>query len=637
MCGLCGVVTYGAGDLDMAVAERMVDSLHHRGPDDRGIYRERRGDVSVFLGHARLSILDLSAAGRQPICNETGRIWAVFNGEIYNFLALRAEMEAQGHVFRSKTDSEVLVHAYEQWGHAFVQRLDGMFALALWDQDRGALLLARDRTGKKPLYYASTSKAFVFGSEMKALFAHPGVSRDLNERAVPLYFTYGYVPCPETFYRGIVQVPPASYVLVENGQVRGPFSYWDLAYPLEGQERQVSEAEACREVRALLSAAVERRLLSDVPLGAFLSGGIDSSVVVSLMSRLMGRRVKTFSIGFTGDKDLDETPFSRLVARHFNTDHTEFIVEPKAFDLVEKLLWHHDQPYGDSSAIPTYLLAKLAREHVTVALSGDGGDEVFGGYERFLGAIMAERLPVSAIQLGIAATGALLGLGISRRPVVRGHRFLLQAAKPLRDRYLAWCSFFSQDFLAELLVAPVPAGTRDSFDRCFEQTEGCSVLHRILQLNFKTYLPDDLLVKMDRMSMAHGLETRSPFLDTALVEYMASLPPHYKVNRWKLKYLLKQAFADLLPKEILRRGKRGFAVPLAAWFRGELKEWVGDLLLSGAPLYRPFIRQDCVQKIYQAHQDRVRDHGPHLWALMNFEIWLRANAPPRILTLTSRE
>ena len=628
MCGLCGLVTFGSGVVDPAVMDRMVASLHHRGPDDRGIYCGKSGDTAVFLGHARLSILDLSEAGRQPICNETGRIWVVFNGEIYNFLALRAELEAQGHVFRSKTDSEVLVHAYEQLGDEFVRRLDGMFALALWDQDRGKLLLARDRAGKKPLYYAATPKVFAFGSEIKALFAHPEVSRDLNERAVPLYFTYGYVPCPETFYRGVAQVPPASYLTVERGQVRGPFTYWGLTYPLEGQEQQVSESEACREVRTLLRAAVERRLLSDVPLGAFLSGGVDSSVVVCLMSQLMGRRVKTFSIGFTGDKDLDETPFSRLVARHFQTDHTEFVVEPKAFDLVEKLLWHHDQPYGDSSAIPTYLLSKLAREHVTVALSGDGGDEVFGGYERFLGAIMAERLPTPAIQLGIAATGTLLGLGISRRCVVRGHRFLLQAAKPLQARYLAWCSFFSQDLLAELLVGTVPAGIRESFDSCFEQTEGCPILHRILQLNFKTYLPDDLLVKMDRMSMAHGLETRSPFLDTALVEYMASLPPQYKVHRWKLKYLLKQAFADLLPKEILSRGKRGFAVPLAAWFRGELKEWVGDLLLSGAPRYRPFIRQDCVQKIYQGHQARVRDHGPHLWALMNFEIWLRSNAPP---------
>jgi len=626
MCGVCGVVSYGKRTLDQAVGERMVSSLHHRGPDDRGTYWGRGMTCTVFLGHTRLSVLDLSDAGHQPICNETGRIWAVFNGEIYNFLALRAELEAQGHVFRSKTDSEVLVHAYEQYGDEFVRRLDGMFAFALWDQDRERLLLARDRAGKKPLYYTSTSKAFAFGSEIKALLADPEVPRDLNEQAIPLYFTYGYVPCPETFYRGIAQVPPASYLVVERAQIKGPFSYWTLRYPLEGQERRVSEAAACHEIRKLLEAAVERRLLSDVPLGAFLSGGIDSSIVVGLMSRLMGRRVKTFSIGFTGDKDLDETPFSRLVAGHFKTDHTEFIVEPKAFDLVEKLLTHHDQPYGDSSAIPTYLLSKLTREHVTVALNGDGGDEVFGGYERFLGAVMAERLPRPVIAMGILASEALLKLGVSRRLVVRGHRFLTQAARPLRDRYLTWCSFFSQDLLAELLVAPVPAGIAESFDRCFDQTEKCALLHRILQLNFKTYLPDDLLVKMDRMSMANALETRSPFLDTALMGYVASLPASYKVKRWKLKYLLKKAFEDLLPEEILRRGKRGFAVPLAAWFRTDLKDWVGDLLLAGTPRYRPFIRQEVVARIYRAHQDRVRDHGPHLWALMNFEMWLRANA-----------
>jgi asparagine synthase (glutamine-hydrolysing) len=581
---------------------------------------------TVFLGHTRLSVLDLSDAGHQPICNETGRIWAVFNGEIYNFLALRAELEAQGHVFRSKTDSEVLVHAYEQYGDEFVRRLDGMFAFALWDQDRERLLLARDRVGKKPLYYTSTSKAFAFGSEIKALLADPEVPRDLNEQAIPLYFTYGYVPCPETFYRGIAQVPPASYLVVERAQIKGPFSYWTLRYPLEGQERRVSEAAACHEIRKLLEAAVERRLLSDVPLGAFLSGGIDSSIVVGLMSRLMGRRVKTFSIGFTGDKEFDETPYSRTVARHFQTDHTEFIVEPKAFELVERLLWHHDQPYGDSSAIPTYLLSKLARGHVTVALNGDGGDEVFAGYERFLGALVSERLPASVIRVGSAVSGVLLRLWKSRREVVRSHRFLLQAAKPLRDRYLGWCSVFSQDLLAELMVAPLPAGIGESFGRCLRETAGCSLLHRILHLNFMTYLPDDLLVKMDRMSMAHALETRSPFLDTPLVEYVALLPPQYKVNRWKLKYILKKSCSDLLPEEILNRGKRGFGVPLGAWFRGELKELVADLLLGDSPRYRPFVRQDYVRRIFQAHQDLRQDHGAQLWALLNFEVWLRRGA-----------
>lgn len=628
MCGLCGVLSFDGSACAPEVAERMVASLHHRGPDARGTYQARTAAGSVFLGHTRLSILDLSEAGRQPMSNETGKVWVIFNGEIYNFWTLRRELEACGHVFRSKTDSEVLVHAYEQYGDDFVARLDGMFALAIWDEERERLLLARDRAGKKPLYYRAAPSAFVFGSEPKVLFAHPAVRREVNEAAVPLYLTYGYVPWPETSYRDVLQVPPASYLVVERGRIGEPRAYWDLAYPVAGRERRVPLEEACREIRRLLEAAVERRLLSDVPLGAFLSGGIDSSIVVGIMSRVMGRRVKTFSIGFTGDKEFDETPFSRIVARHFQTDHTEFIVEPTAFEHVERLLWHHDQPYGDSSALPTYLLCRLAREHVTVALNGDGGDEVFAGYERFLGAVLSERMPAWLTGLGVGLTGAYLRMGGRRRLAVRANRFLLQAAKPLQDRYLAWCSLFSQEMLAEMLTVPPPPTVRASFDACFERSQDWALLHRILYLNFKTYLPDDLMVKMDRMSMAHALETRSPFLDTALVEYVASLPPEYKLNRWKLKYALKAAFADLLPEPILRRGKRGFGVPLGAWFRGELKEFVSDLLLGGSPRYRPFIRQEAVRRIFDGHQARERDYGTQLWTLMNFELWLRRMEEP---------
>ena len=604
----------------------MADTLSHRGPDDAGNWVD--AGQGIALGHRRLAVLDLSAAGHQPMSNETGRIWAVFNGEIYNFLSLRTELEALGHVFCSKTDSEVLVHAYEQYGTEFVGRLDGMFALALWDQDRERLVLARDRAGKKPLYYhAGNPSCFVFGSEIKALLANSSISRTVNAEAIPLYFTYGYVPCPETFYQGILQVPPASYLVVERGRVLGPFRYWDLTYPRVGKERRVSEAEACRDIRELLTAAVERRLLSDVPLGAFLSGGVDSSIVVGLMSRLMGRRVKTFSIGFTGDKDLDETPFSRLVAKHFRTDHTEFVVEPHAFDLVERLLWHHDQPYGDSSAIPTYILSKLAREHVTVALNGDGGDEVFAGYERFLGAMVSERLPKPVIAGARSLLDALPLTWQRSREVAKARRFLLQAANPLRDRYLAWCSFFSREALAQLLVDPMLDRIPRSFDASWDLTEGCALLHRVLHVNFMHYLPDDLLVKMDRMSMAHALETRSPFLDTALIEYVASLPADLIIRRGKLKHLLKRAFQDLLPGEIVTRSKKGFAVPLGAWFRGELKPLVEELLLADKPRYRPFLRQEVVRRYYQEHQAGVRDHGGQLWTLMNFEVWLRKREP----------
>jgi asparagine synthase (glutamine-hydrolysing) len=518
----------------------------------------------------------------------------------------------------------VILHLYEEIGDQCVDALEGMFAFAIWDGRRQRLVLARDRAGKKPLYYYSQSSShFVFGSEIKALLANPLVSRTVNAEAIPFYFTFGYVPCPDTFYCGIMQVPPGSYLVVEQGKVLGPFRYWQLAYPQIGDERQVSEKEACAEVRRLVTAAVERRLLSDVPLGAFLSGGIDSSIVVGVMSRLIGRPVKTFSIGFAGDRNFDETPFSRLVARHFQTDHTEFVVEPHAFELVERLLWHHDQPYGDSSAIPTYVLSKLAREHVTVALNGDGGDEVFAGYERFLGVLVSEGLPKPFWTGARAIIESLPHHWQQSREVAKTRRFLLQAAKPLKERYLPWCSFFSQEMLSQLLIQPVPVRVQRSFDDSWNKTEGCALLHRVLHVNFTNYLPDDLLVKMDRMSMAHALETRSPLLDTALIEYVASLPADLKIRRGRLKYVFKQAFSDLLPKEILTRGKQGFGVPLGTWFRGELKLLAEDLLLGESPRYGPFVRKDAVQRIYKEHQDGKQDHGGQLWTLMNFEVWLR--------------
>jgi asparagine synthase (glutamine-hydrolysing) len=442
--------------------------------------------------------------------------------------------------------------------------------------------------------------------------------------AIPLYFTFGYVPSPATIYQRVFQVPPASYLVVEGRSVRGPVSYWDLPVPKAGEELDVSEKEASCEIRRLLEAAVARRLVSDVPLGAFLSGGIDSSIVVGLMSGLMGRPVKTFSIGFAGDKRFDETAYARIAARRFKTDHTEFIVEPKSFELIEKLLWHHDQPYGDSSAIPTYLLSKLTREHVTVALNGDGGDELFAGYERFLGAELTERLPRLAVAIGRACLEALPRRWRAGRLPGRAHRLLVRAYEPLPERYFGWCSIFSRGLLEELLLVQPKDDVRRSFDEHLIHAGRASLINRLLYLNFKTYLPDDLLVKMDRMSMAHALETRSPFLDTALVEYVATLPGSYKLRGFKLKYLLKRAFTDLLPVEILQRGKMGFGVPLGTWFRNELKKPVHDILLAGSPRYAPYLRHDLVERIFRDHQAKVRDHGTHLWTLLNFELWLRS-------------
>jgi asparagine synthase (glutamine-hydrolysing) len=626
MCGVCGILHLDGAPIDAWVAQRLLRTLSHRGPDDEGSLWVNDG-VSLFLGHRRLSIIDLSAAGRQPLPNEDGTIAVVFNGEIYNFPQLREQLAAKGHRFRSRTDTEVVVHLYEDEGPEGIRRLDGMFALALWDQRTRQLVLARDRAGKKPLYYYRDDPLVVFGSEMKAILDHPAVDRRLNPRAVPLYLTYGYVPCPETFYERVLQVPPGSYVVIRREGVCRPVPYWELTLPPAGEESPVGEREACREVRRLLTEAVRKRLIADVPLGAFLSGGIDSSIVVALMSQLMDQRVKTFTIGFAGSESYDERAYARLVAQQFQTVHTEFVVRPDAISLMEELIEHHDQPFGDSSAIPTYIVAKLTREHVTVALTGDGGDEVFAGYERFLAARLAESVPRPLANLGARLAGLVPRANGYGHPVAKLERFLQQAARPLEARYLAWNSFFDLALLSRLLGADVAESFRgqisESFAACFVRSGGCDLLNRLLYLNFRTYLHDDLLVKMDRMTMAHALEARSPFLDTALIEYVAKLPPRLKLKGWRLKYVLKEAFRDLLPASILRRRKHGFGVPLGSWFSGELREYVHETLLGPGAAIRGILNQDCVRFIYHQHLSGRRDFGHQLWALLTLAVWLR--------------
>jgi asparagine synthase (glutamine-hydrolysing) len=626
MCGLCGILHLGGAPIDAPVAQRLLGALRHRGPDDEGGLWVRDG-ISLFLGHRRLSIIDLSEAGRQPMLNEDGTVAVIFNGEVYNFAQLREQLIAKGHQFRSQTDTEVVVHLYEEEGPEGVKRLDGMFALALWDQRARQLVLARDRPGKKPLYYYWDDSIFVFASEITAILEHPGVDRGLNPRAVPLYLTYGYMPCPETFYHRIRQVPPGTYVVVRREGISGPIPYWELAFPRAGDELRVSEREARREVRRLLTEAVRKRLVADVPLGAFLSGGIDSSIVVGLMSHLMDQPVKTFTIGFAGADSYDERAYARLVAQQFRTDHTEFVVRPDAISLLEELIEHHGQPFGDSSAIPTYIVAKLTRQHVTVALTGDGGDELFAGYERFLAARVAESVPRPLASLGQRLTGLVPRFNGYGHPAAKLERFLRQAARPLEARYLAWNSFFDRALLSRLLGEDVAASFEgqisESFAACFARSEGCDLLNRLLDLNFRTYLHDDLLVKMDRMTMAHALEARSPFLDTALIEYVAKLPPRLKLKGWKLKYILREAFRDLLPPSIVRRGKHGFGVPLGSWFSGELREYVHDALLGPDTAIRGLLDQNCVRDIYHQHRLGRRDFGHQLWALLTLAVWLR--------------
>jgi asparagine synthase (glutamine-hydrolysing) len=619
MCGIFAAV----GALLPGTLEDVSRSLAHRGPDAEG----RWSDGECTMLHRRLKIIDLSEAAAQPMASSDGDVVVVFNGEIYNHRQLRAELERDGQPFRSRSDTEAIVRGYQAWGDAVVDRLDGMFAFALWDRRRHRLLVARDRAGKKPLFYAHAGGLFRCGSTVESLRAS-GLPTAMQLDQLPVYLAYGFVPPPATLHRDVFQLPPASRLIVERGREPRVERYWTAQFGVT--ETADSFTEASARVRTLVTAAVERRLESDVPLGAFLSGGIDSTIVVGLMARALGR-VRTFSIGFAGDARYDETSFARIAARAFGTEHTEFTLEPSSFELVEGLVRQHDGPFGDSSAIPTYVVAGLTRKQVTVALTGDGGDELFCGYVRFLAAEAAERIP-APLRATASRLSSLLPQsrsGSERSLLARAHRFLRASALPLADRIAAWNTFFDP---RAILRQDVQAALGPAVDAplawqraVFAQARGRSVLSQLLEHNFVTYLPHDLLVKADRSSMAHGLEARSPFLDTALIEYAATLPPRYLRRGRDTKVILKHAFADLLPAEIRTRGKMGFGVPLGTWFRAGLRTYLRDQLAEGARLYE-FVDRRAVAQLLDEHDDRRRDHGQKLWALLTLEVWLRSLA-----------
>jgi asparagine synthase (glutamine-hydrolysing) len=612
MCGIFGSV--GAPLPPEAVAN-VLATLKHRGPESNGAVQLD----GALLAHTRLRIIDLSPAGAQPMANEDETVWVTFNGEIYNFQELRRELEGLGHRFRSHTDTEVLVHGYEAWGDAVAERVDGMFAFGIWDTKTRRLLLARDRSGKKPLFYTQHQGRFLFASEIKGLFA-AGVPVEIDPAGVVSYLAYGYTPPPGTTYRAVEQLLPAHRLALESGRPPRAERYW--RYDFQARRPFPTEDEAAARVRALLTEAVSKRMVADVPVGAFLSGGLDSTIVVGLMSRL-GHKVRTFSIGFEGDPRYDETSYARSAARAFGTEHTEFRVTPSDFELVEKLVWHHDGPFGDSSAIPTYVVSRLTREHVTVALTGDGGDELFAGYLRFLGAQVTEAVPAPLRSLA-ARAGALIPGGLPSRSIpARARRLLLAMQAPLGDRLFRWTSFFSS--LEETLQADLLPYAADalSMHRQYFSPDGGSTLAQALNHNFGAYLPYDLLVKMDRTSMAHALETRSPFLDTALIDYVSGLPDRFKLRGRTSKYILRKACADLLPPDIARRGKMGFGVPLATWFRGDLRGYLIDLIASPTSRLNAYVRPDLVARMLDAHMAHRADHDQQFWALLTLELWLR--------------
>ena len=618
MCGISGVVGFD----DPNIVKRMTDSLRHRGPDDEGYYT----DHAAGLGMVRLSIIDL-ATGHQPMTDEQRRYWIVFNGEIYTYQTLRRELEAKGHRFASRTDTEVIVHLYEDLRERCLEPLNGDFAFAIWDSADQRLFVARDRLGVKPLYYWHHGRQFAFASELKALLRLPEVSRDLDHEALDAYLTFLYVPAPRSVFRQIKKLPPGCWLSFQNGTVRVE-RYWNI--PEAAAPARLKEPLA-EPILASLQDAVRLRLVSDVPLGAFLSGGIDSSSVVALMSRSTTRPVQTFSIGFeTPYASYNELPAARLVAERFQTDHHEFVVNADLAHLLPQAVWHLDEPFADSSALLTFLLSREAKRTVTVALTGTGGDELFGGYPRYLGAwasLAYEKLP-RGLRRGLAGmAGVLPESTTSRNPAGRLKRFADGGLLSPEDRYLAWLSYLTRP-LKDGLYAEGFRATLNGFDahasyRALLARGAAGFVDRVNTLDLQTYLPDDLLVMGDKMSMAHGLEIRVPFCDHRLVEAACAIPMQRRMKGFRLKALLKEAVRPLLPPALLGKPKQGFMAPLGAWLCRDLQPLCRDLLSPSAVKRRGLFRPEAVDALVARQRTSPMAFSHHVYALLVLELWFR--------------
>ncbi|MFL6282795.1 MAG: asparagine synthase (glutamine-hydrolyzing) [Pyrinomonadaceae bacterium] len=624
MCGIAGFVSRvdadGASSSKAeraAVLDRMCRIIAHRGPDDQGTMVE--GEAA--LGMRRLSIIDL-AGGHQPMSGCDPRTSVVFNGEIYNYRELRRELESRGHRLHTNSDTEAIVHAYEEFGEGCVERLRGMFVFAIWDAARRTLFVARDRAGKKPLFYTLTPEGtLVFGSELKSLLEHPEVRREVSAEAVDSYLSFGYVPDPLSIFRDVYKLPPGSHLTFTDGRVRVE-SYWDFQF--EPDETRTEE-DWLEELRAALDDAVRVRLVADVPLGAFLSGGVDSSAVVAFMSRASDRPVKTFSIGFREDS-YDELKYARLAAKAFGTEHHEFVVTPDVCALVDDLVWHLDEPFADSSALPTYMVSKMAREHVTVVLSGDGGDELFAGYTRY--AIDRRRAGFARLPR-LVREGVMQPLGRRLPHGAWGRNFVHNVALDPVDRYVDELSVFTRLNKPSLYTEEFrrALGNTDAVARFREYAARVSTgepLDALLYLDSKTYLPGDILTKVDRMSMAASLEARTPLLDQNLIELVGRIPARFKMRGLETKHLFKRAIAGLVPEEILHRPKQGFGVPIQQWINQELRVRMRETLSDSRARSRGYTDGAYVSLLLDEHERGRRDHAMELWSLFMLELWHRA-------------
>ena len=634
MCGICGKVDL-VQPLPAGLIEAMTAAMLHRGPDDGGTFADSVPGPDgrtwhIGLGHRRLSIIDLSAAGHQPMTNERGDVWLVFNGEIYNFAELRAHLLRAGHAFHSRTDTEVIIHGYEEWGVEVLLRLRGMFALGLWDRPRRLLLLARDRLGKKPLFYSATPAGLAFASEVAALLQDGSIDRTPDPLAIHDYLTYQYVPPPGTGFRGVRKLPAAHYLLWEGGEPK-VVPYWRL----EVRPRAIAPEDARRELLAQLTEAVRLRLVSDVPLGAFLSGGVDSSAIVAIMKQVSPGPVKTFTVGFE-EGSFDEREQAREVAQLLGTEHHEFVARPDAAALLPLLVRHYGELYSDSSALPTYYLARVTRQHVTVALSGDAGDENFAGYDRYLAyRLLSEyrRLPQALRRAVARAVAALPQSTDYYSPLHRLRRFVEAAASQEPElSYLKWICHFDDGQKAELYQPGMAAAaTRSSsgyLRGLFEEYAGAGNVEKLMAVDIVSYLPYDLLAKVDVASMANSLEVRCPFLDHHLVEFAASLPLELKLRGMTKKWILKSALEGMLPQRVLHRRKHGFGVPVGGWFRGPLKDYAAQVLLDPHSLGRGYFRPQAVERLLSRHASGEADHGMRIWSLLVLEMWHREFVDP---------
>jgi asparagine synthase (glutamine-hydrolysing) len=624
MCGIAGIYNYGSRlPVEEQLLREMCRVIEHRGPDDEGYYRQ--GEFG--MGMRRLSIIDV-AGGRQPVFSEDDSVGVVFNGEIYNHRDLMRELQKKGHVFRTQCDTEVIVHLYEEMGDGCVTKLRGMFAFALWDGKERKLLLARDRMGKKPLFYWINGQRCLFASEIKSILQDPTLERNLNLEALADYLTYMCVPWPKTIFRGIWKLPPAHLAVVSSRGLRLQ-QYWDLSFQAKRNGREDYQRRVSEGLLQMLQDSVGCRLESEVPLGAFLSGGVDSSAVVALMAAHKKNPVTTVSIGFH-ERDYNELPYAEEVARKFCTRHFAHLVEPDALQILEKLVWHFDEPFADSSAVPTYYVCQGAREHVTVALSGDGGDEAFGGYRRYFYDLLENHLrsflPEFVRRFVVSPLATVYPKADRLPQFLRAKTMLTNLTLSSNRGYYNTRSIFKESMRGDLLRSNVQEelGQYDPYsvlEPHFKRTEGWPHLSRLQYVDMKTYLHDDILVKVDRMSMANSLEVRSPLLDQNLWHFLAGVPPDLKISGRERKFIFKKTLEPILPNEILYRKKRGFSIPLAEWFRGSLKDLGREVFLGSRNQKSDFFEPRSVQAIWEDHQSGRRNYGTHLWTILMFELW----------------